>query len=72
MELGGNRINMNGFFYIFINLFKNKLFFIRYFVEPTIFSNVHDNMTIAKEEIFGPVMSILKFSSLEEVIERAN
>jgi len=29
-------------------------------------------MTIAKEEIFGPVMSILKFSSVDEVIERAN
>jgi len=43
-----------------------------YFVEPTFFSDVKDEMTIAKEEIFGPVMSILKFKSIDEVIERAN
>lgn len=43
-----------------------------FFFEPTVFSDVTDNMTIAKEEIFGPVQSILKFSTLEEVIERAN
>ena len=43
-----------------------------YFVEPTVFADVQDNMTIAKEEIFGPVMSILKFKNVDEVIERAN
>ncbi|XP_012263550.2 aldehyde dehydrogenase-like [Athalia rosae] len=43
-----------------------------YFVEPTVFSNVTDNMQIAKEEIFGPVQSIFKFETLEEVIERSN
>jgi len=43
-----------------------------YYVQPTIFSDVTDNMTIAKEEIFGPVMSILKFKNVDEVIERAN
>lgn len=43
-----------------------------YFVQPTIFSNVTDDMKIAKEEIFGPVMSILKWSDEEDVIERAN
>ena len=43
-----------------------------YFVEPTVFANVQDDMRIAKDEIFGPVMSILKFGSTEEVIERAN
>ncbi|QQP55801.1 Uncharacterized protein FKW44_000249 [Caligus rogercresseyi] len=43
-----------------------------YYVEPTVFSNVRDDMTIAKEEIFGPVQSILKFDTLEEAIERAN
>lgn len=42
------------------------------FVEPTVFSNVTDEMRIAKEEIFGPVQQILKFSTKEEVIERAN
>jgi len=43
-----------------------------YFIEPTVFADVHDEMTIAKEEIFGPVMSIIKFNDLDEVIERAN
>ncbi|XP_073307395.1 aldehyde dehydrogenase 1-like [Primulina huaijiensis] len=43
-----------------------------YYIEPTIFVNVTDDMTIAKEEIFGPVMSVLKFKSVEEVIKRAN
>ncbi|MGL4421678.1 MAG: aldehyde dehydrogenase family protein [Gemmataceae bacterium] len=43
-----------------------------YFVEPTVFADVHDEMTIAKEEIFGPVMSILKFKTIEEVAERGN
>lgn len=43
-----------------------------YFVEPTIFDNVTDDMEIATDEIFGPVMSILPFDSADEVIERAN
>lgn len=43
-----------------------------YFVEPTVFADVTDDMTIAKEEIFGPVMSILKFRDTDEVIARAN
>jgi aldehyde dehydrogenase (NAD+) len=43
-----------------------------YFVEPTVFADVSDDMTIAKEEIFGPVMSILKYSDVDEVIARAN
>ncbi|XP_077492861.1 LOW QUALITY PROTEIN: aldehyde dehydrogenase, mitochondrial-like [Amblyomma americanum] len=43
-----------------------------YFVQPTVFTEVEDNMTIAKEEIFGPVQSIFKFTSIEEVIRRAN
>ncbi|MCA9037798.1 MAG: aldehyde dehydrogenase family protein [Planctomycetaceae bacterium] len=43
-----------------------------YFVRPTIFTNVQDSMAIAREEIFGPVMSILKFSDLPEVVSRAN
>ena len=42
------------------------------FIEPTIFANVQDDMKIAREEIFGPVMSIIKFRNLDEVIERAN
>eukprot|EP00455_Lapot_gusevi_P050171 TRINITY_DN722_c0_g2_i3.p1 TRINITY_DN722_c0_g2~~TRINITY_DN722_c0_g2_i3.p1 ORF type:complete len:397 (+),score=161.91 TRINITY_DN722_c0_g2_i3:262-1452(+) len=43
-----------------------------FFVAPTVFADVQDNMTIAQEEIFGPVMSILKFKSTEEVLTRAN
>ncbi|CAK9150886.1 unnamed protein product [Ilex paraguariensis] len=43
-----------------------------YYIEPTIFTDVKDDMTIAKEEIFGPVMSLLKFKTIEEVITRAN
>lgn len=43
-----------------------------FFIEPTVFSNVTDDMKIAREEIFGPVQSIFKFKTLEEVLERAN
>ncbi|XP_019191935.1 PREDICTED: aldehyde dehydrogenase family 2 member C4-like [Ipomoea nil] len=43
-----------------------------YFIEPTIFTDVTDDMLIAKDEIFGPVMPILKFKTVEEVIKRAN
>ncbi|WP_422930602.1 aldehyde dehydrogenase family protein [Singulisphaera sp. PoT] len=43
-----------------------------YFIEPTIFDNVQDDMAIAKDEIFGPVVSVLPFKGVEEVIERAN
>jgi len=43
-----------------------------YFIQPTVFSDVQDNMRIAKEEIFGPVQQILKFKTMEEVVERAN
>jgi aldehyde dehydrogenase (NAD+) len=43
-----------------------------YFVEPTVFADVRDNMKIAEEEIFGPVMSIIKFKDIDEVSDRAN
>jgi aldehyde dehydrogenase (NAD+) len=43
-----------------------------YFIEPTIFTEVRDEMKIAQEEIFGPVMSIIKFKDLDEVIQKAN
>ena len=43
-----------------------------YFVAPTVFDNCRDDMTIVREEIFGPVMSILEFEDEEDVIERAN
>lgn len=43
-----------------------------HFVAPTVFSNVTDEMRIAREEIFGPVQSILKFKGIDEVVMRAN
>tara|TARA_Y100001970_G_scaffold161228_1_gene197207 strand:+ start:4410 stop:5828 length:1419 start_codon:yes stop_codon:yes gene_type:complete len=43
-----------------------------YYVKPTVFANVTNDMTIAREEIFGPVLSILKYDSEEEAIEMAN
>ncbi len=43
-----------------------------YYVEPTVFADVQDDMRIAREEIFGPVISALPFDTLEEVIRRAN
>ncbi|MCG3129579.1 MAG: NADP/NAD-dependent aldehyde dehydrogenase PuuC [Phycisphaerae bacterium] len=43
-----------------------------YFVEPTVFADVQDNMKIAQEEIFGPVMSIIKFKDTADAIKRAN
>ena len=43
-----------------------------YFVEPTVFADCTDDMVHVKEEIFGPVMSILKFTDEDEVIARAN
>jgi betaine-aldehyde dehydrogenase len=43
-----------------------------FFIEPTIFAGVTDDMTIAREEIFGPVLSVLEFETEEEVMARAN
>jgi aldehyde dehydrogenase (NAD+) len=43
-----------------------------YFVEPTVFANVQDDMKIAQEEIFGPVMSIIKFDTEKDLVEKAN
>ena len=43
-----------------------------YYVKPTVFANVTNDMTIAKEEIFGPVICLIKYSSEEEAIEIAN
>lgn len=43
-----------------------------YFVKPTIFTDVKDDMRIAKEEIFGPVVSVFKFNEINEVLRRAN
>ena len=43
-----------------------------YFIEPTVFSNVKDEDKIACEEIFGPVMSIIPFKDIDDVIQRGN
>lgn len=43
-----------------------------YFIPPTVFADVRDDMRIAREEIFGPVVSAIRFSDIEEVARRAN
>jgi acyl-CoA reductase-like NAD-dependent aldehyde dehydrogenase len=43
-----------------------------YFVRPTIFDDVRNDMTIARDEIFGPVLSVLRFREVEEVVRLAN
>jgi len=43
-----------------------------YYVKPTVFANVKNDMTIAKEEIFGPVLSILGYDTVEQAIEIGN
>jgi aldehyde dehydrogenase (NAD+) len=43
-----------------------------YFIAPTVFSDVQDNMKIAQEEIFGPVMSVIRFRDVADVVERGN
>ena len=43
-----------------------------FFINPTIFTDVNDDMAIARDEIFGPVMSVIRFRDIDEVIERAN
>ncbi len=42
------------------------------FVEPTLFSDVSNDMKIAREEIFGPVASVIPFENTEQVIQMAN
>ncbi len=59
LVLGGNRVTAGG-------LDRG------YFVAPAIFDDCRDDMTIVREEIFGPVMSVLEFEHEREVIERAN
>src|SRR6202011_6172408 len=58
LVMGGNRVTVDG----------GKGFFI----EPTIFGDVKNDMKIAREEIFGPVLSVLAFEDVDEVIEQAN
>ena len=43
-----------------------------YWISPTIFTNCHDSMRIVQEEIFGPVMTILTYSTVQEAVDRAN
>ena len=43
-----------------------------FFIEPTVFTNVRDEMAIARDEIFGPVLSVLRFSDVDELVRRAN
>jgi aldehyde dehydrogenase (NAD+) len=45
---------------------------VGFFMQPAVFANVIDEMTIAREEIFGPVMSVLSFRDVPDVLARAN
>jgi aldehyde dehydrogenase (NAD+) len=58
LVLGGRRVPVNG----------SK----GYFIEPTIFGSVSNDMKIAQEEIFGPVLAVIEFDDLDEVVEAAN
>ncbi len=51
---------------------QGKEFAKGFFIEPTIITNVKDDMKICKEEVFGPVLTVQGFSTFDEVIERAN
>ena len=50
----------------------NKMDRKGYYVEPTVFVNVKNNMTIAQEEIFGPVLVVITYDNVDEAIELAN
>lgn len=50
----------------------NKIGDKGYFVQPTIFADVKEDMKICKEEIFGPVTCVMKFKDIDEVVKRAN
>src|SRR6202041_8694 len=43
-----------------------------FYVKPTVFANVTNNMTIAREEIFGPVLTVLGYDNLDQAVEIAN
>jgi len=43
-----------------------------YFVKPTIFTGVHNDMRIAQEEVFGPVLSVIPFEGVDDVADQAN
>ncbi len=43
-----------------------------FFIEPTVFDGVRDDMTIAQEEIFGPVLCVMPFKDIDDVVQRAN
>ena len=43
-----------------------------YFIEPTVFSDVDSSMTIAREEIFGPVVSFITYKDVDDALEKAN
>jgi betaine-aldehyde dehydrogenase len=59
LAVGGQRVRPQGF--------ENG-----YFVEPTILTECRDDMTVVRDEIFGPVMSVMIFDDEDEVISRAN
>ncbi|EOA82443.1 hypothetical protein ACJQWK_04920 [Exserohilum turcicum] len=55
-----------------LSSYSDKAYHNGYWVQPTVFTDCTDDMKIVQEEIFGPVMSILSYKTVEEVIQRAN
>jgi acyl-CoA reductase-like NAD-dependent aldehyde dehydrogenase len=51
---------------------EGEFFETGFWIEPTIFTGVTNDMRIAREEIFGPVMSVIRYSDLDDAIEQAN
>jgi len=51
---------------------KGKIFEKGFFLEPTIFTNAEQDMKICKEEIFGPVLSVLKYKKVEDAVQKSN
>lgn len=64
------------FVFVFFLSISLLLFFFSllqgYYVEPTVITDVNDSMKVFQDEIFGPVMTIARFSSVDEVVKRAN
>lgn len=58
--------------FMYLYFLGKRIGSVGYFIHPTLFSDVSDDMTIAREEIFGPVVCAMKFKTVEEVITRAN
>ena len=67
-----NNFKCYPYFKLMTKITRKNIFEIWFSLKPTVFTDVQDDMTICREEIFGPVQSIQKFKTIEEVAERSN